>query len=151
MGTTHRILCAKQKKYRELFNLSGHILCSSTGDLSQGRTTTKHLQEIQKMMAEKATPRSKFQGMIVFMSMFSDIEFWTNQNESKCSQSAVEVASSAREFAQGRWSFLGPRDEEKWYGTSDDKPKGKLDIDDTNKNRRSPHERTSCIPMFLPA
>ena len=38
--------------------------------------------------------------------------------------SAVEVASYAREFAHGRWSSPGPRDEEKWYGTSDKKPKG---------------------------
>ena len=48
----------------------------------------------------------------MFMRMFNDIEWWTNQNEPKCLQAAVEVASYPREFEQGRWSFLGPGSEE---------------------------------------
>ena len=57
--------------------------------------------------------------------MSNDIEWWTKQNESTCVQNAVEVVNYARDFAHGRWSFLDPGDEDKWYGTSDVKPKEK--------------------------
>ena len=68
-------------------------------------------------MAEKGISPSELQARITFMSLFNDIEPWKNQNESKCVHSAAEVASSAREFAQGLWSLRGLGDEDKWYGT----------------------------------
>ena len=59
------------------------------------------------------------------MSMLDDIEWWTRQNESKCLRNAVEVANYPRNLAHGRWSSLGPREDETWNGTSNDKPKEK--------------------------
>ena len=44
-------------------------------------TTTKILQEIKKMMADKNTSPSEFQGRIIFMSMLNHIEWRTRENE----------------------------------------------------------------------
>ena len=38
-----------------------------------------------------------------------------------------QVANYARRFPRGRWSFLGPGSENKWYGTYSDKPDGAWD------------------------
>ena len=38
-----------------------------------------------------------------------------------------EGASYARNFSQGRWSFLGPGSEKKWYSTHESKPQGERD------------------------
>ena len=32
----------------------------------------------------------------------------------------------AKRFSRGHWTFVGPGDEKKWYGTRDYKPEGKL-------------------------
>ena len=122
------------------------IECRSTGEFSQGHHH-KHLQEIKKMMAETGTFLSELQGRIIFLRMFNDMEWWTNQNEPKCLHSAVEVAL---EFAQGRGSCLGPGNEEAWCGTSDNKPKRTCGTPSHKNVRIIPHEGTSCIVMFLP-
>ena len=54
--------------------------------LFQGHTTTINLQEIDKIMAERGTSPSEFQERIKFRRMFNNIEWWTNQNESKSYQ-----------------------------------------------------------------
>ena len=45
----------------------------------------------------------------------------------KCVMSSCKVANYARRFLLGRWSFLGPGSEKKWYGTYSDKPDGDWD------------------------
>ena len=40
---------------------------------------------------------------------------------------SVTVANYARRFSRGRWSFLGPGSEKKWYRTYSDKPGGDWD------------------------
>ena len=68
------------------------------------------------MMVEKDPSPPEFQGKTVFMTLSNDIESWRDQND--------EVQDYAREFAHGRWSSLGPGEEEKWYGTSESIPEG---------------------------
>ena len=76
--------------------------------------------------------------------MSNDIEWWTKQNESTCVQNAVEVVNYARDFAHGRWSFLDPGDEDKWYGIRDNKPKGEMELPSRTKvDGLVPRERTS--------
>ena len=81
MVKTHRILC--KAKNRELHDFTGHPV-QFDWRMHQGHTTTQILQEIKKMMAEKIGFPSEFQGRIIFMSMFNDIEQWTSQKESTC-------------------------------------------------------------------
>ena len=45
----------------------------------------------------------------------------------ECELSANLVSIYARRFSPGRWSFLGPGSEKKWYSTHDSKPQGEWD------------------------
>ena len=58
-----------------------------------------------------------FTGRIIFMSMFNDISRRSKDNEQECELSAQLVSTHARRFSPGKWSFLGPGSEKKWYST----------------------------------
>ena len=79
------------------------------------------------------------------MSLFNHIGWWTGQDDPKCSRDAVEVANCAPHFGHGRWSFLGPGNEEKWYGTSNDTPKGKWNDIAHTHNRIIPIEHPNVL------
>ena len=49
------------------------------------------------------------------------------KNEQECELNANLVSIYARRFSPGRWSFLGPGSEKKWYSTHDSKPQGEWD------------------------
>ena len=53
--------------------------------------------------------------------MFNDIEWKTN--DENCISNAEKVKNYAMKFSPGYWTFLGPRSEEKWYGSSSYAPK----------------------------
>ena len=59
--------------------------------------------------------------------MFNDIDWTKSGNYPECILNAREVSDHAKKFQQGHRSFLGPGDEEKWYGTCIYKPDGKWD------------------------
>ena len=61
------------------------------------------------------------------MSMYNDILWREKGNTEKCVQNFIRIATYVRRFPRGRWSFLGPGSEEKWYGTYSDKPDGNWD------------------------
>ena len=61
------------------------------------------------------------------MSMFTDISWGSKENERECELSAQLVSMSAKRFSPGRWSFLGPGSEKKWYSTYIDRPQGEWD------------------------
>ena len=61
------------------------------------------------------------------MSMFNDISWGSQDNEQECELSANLVSIHARIFSPGRWSFLGPGSEKKWYSTDKERPGGQWD------------------------
>ena len=61
------------------------------------------------------------------MSMFNDISRASKDNEQECELSANLVSIYAKRFSPGRWSFLGPGSEKKWYSTHGGKPHGEWD------------------------
>ena len=63
-----------------------------------------------------------FTGRIIFMSMFNDISWGSKHNEQECELSAKLVSIYAKRFSPGKWSFLGPGSEKKWYSTHESKP-----------------------------
>ena len=69
----------------------------------------------------------EFTGRIIFMSMFNDISSGSKDNDQECELSAKLVSIYARKFSPGRWSFLGPGSEKKWYFTHESKPQGECD------------------------
>ena len=87
-----------------------------------GFTTLAILEEIQKFVIEL-----QFEGRIIFMSMYNDIIWRERGNTEKSETNSVTVANYVRRFPHGRWSFLGPGSEKKWYGTCSDKPDEKWD------------------------
>ena len=89
-----------------------------------GFTTLGILNEIQKMMAESRCEPEQFQGRIIFMSMFNDIMWSTPGNEENCVANTLNVATHAKRFPLGCWSYLGPGCEKMWYGTHVNKPNG---------------------------
>ena len=73
-----------------------------------GFTTWGILDEIQKMMTESKCEPEQFQGRIIFMSMYSDIDWTKRGNKENCIASALRVTEYARRFTQGLWD-LDPR------------------------------------------
>ena len=79
-----------------------------------GFTTLQLVQEVQKFMNKMSDP-DQFQGQIIFMSMFNDIILGIKVNETECIDNSTLVSLFAKRFPAGRWSFLGPGSETKWY------------------------------------
>ena len=76
------------------------------------------------MMAELKCEPEQLQGRIIFMTMFNDIVWWTPGNEENCVANSINVATYAKMFLFGCWSYLGLDCEKKWYGTHVNKPNG---------------------------
>ena len=77
-------------------------------------TTLQFISKVQEFMT-KMGDSSQFKGRIIFMSMFNDIIWWSEDNERECSANATLVSIVAKRFPAGRWSFFGPGSEKKWY------------------------------------
>ena len=97
---------------------------NSSGKISPGFTTLWILTEIQKMMAELKCEPEQLQGRIIIISMYNDIIWATPGNEENCLANSVKVATYAKRFPFGCWSYLGPGCEKKWYETHVNKPNG---------------------------
>ena len=52
------------------------------------------------------------------MSVFNDIEW--KKNDEQCISNAKNVKNYSKRFLPGRWTFLCPGSEKKWYGSSYD-------------------------------
>ena len=91
-----------------------------------GFTSLQLVDKVQEFMTKMGN-RSQFQGRIIFMSMFNDITWRSTDNERECIANATLVSLFAKRFPAGRWSFLGPGSEKKWYSTYIDRPRGEAD------------------------
>ena len=85
-------------------------------------TTLQLLQEIQRTMEKNKNQPEKLKDPIIFMSMYNDIDWEKEGNKEVRLAKSADVAAYARRFPEGHWSCLGPRTEEKWYGTHIRKP-----------------------------
>ena len=74
-----------------------------------GFSSLSILQEIQKDLARKNIQPEEFKDRIIFMSMFSDIEWKTPDDN--CISNAEKVKNYAMRFSQGHGTFLGPGSE----------------------------------------
>ena len=91
-----------------------------------GFTTLKLIGEVQKFMNKMSDP-ARFQGRIIFKSMFNDIIWRSTDNERECIANATLVSLFTKRFPAGRWSFLGPGSEKKWYTSYNGRPRGECD------------------------
>ena len=92
-----------------------------------GFTTMQLCHKVQEFLSKMSKQPEEFTGRIIFMSMFNDISWRSKDNEQECELSAKLVSINARRFSPGRWSFLGPGSEKKWYRTHEYKPQGEWD------------------------
>ena len=56
------------------------------------------------------------------MAMSKETDWDQKRNEEVCKQNSASVSACAKLLLEGRWTFLGSGDEEKWYGTLSFKP-----------------------------
>ena len=88
-------------------------------------TTLQLCNKVHEFLSGMSTEREDFTGRIMFMSMLNDIS--SQDNEQECELSAQLVSMYAKRFSPGRWSFLLPGSEKKWYSTHEYKPQGERD------------------------
>ena len=74
-------------------------------DIFPGFTTLQLVDKVQEFMPKMCDP-SQLQGRIIFMSMFNDIIWGSEDNERECELNANLVSIYARRFPAGRWSFF---------------------------------------------
>ena len=91
-----------------------------------GFTTLQLVQEVEQFMNKMGEPE-QLQGRIIFMSIFNDIIWRSKDNEKECIANSKLMSFFAKRFSAGRWSFLGPGSETKWYATNSERPGGERD------------------------
>ena len=96
-------------------------------NIFQGFTILQLSNEIQELLSRLSVEPENFAGRIICMSMFNDISWRSQDNAQECELSAQLVPIDAKRFSPGRWSFLGPGSEKKWYFTYESKPQGEWD------------------------
>ena len=77
----------------------------------------------------------------MFMSVYSDIEYWRKSDRNECCGTATRVAQDVRNFYPGQWSFLGPGDENKWNGSLTNKPE--------DYDARMCEQRAPCFQVLI--
>ena len=92
-------------------------------DLRHCRFFKRSKNDLQKWNIEPET----FTYRIIFMSMFNDIDWTRKRNDGSSIANSEKVKAYAKRFSQGHWTFPGPGDEKKWYGTLSYTPEGKWD------------------------
>ena len=92
-------------QYRTLDTIDGEPM-EFEWNIFPGFTTLQLCNKVQEFMSKMSDP-SEFKGRIIFMSMFNDISWRSEDNERECNANADLVSVCARRFPVGRWSFLG--------------------------------------------
>ena len=82
---------------------------------------------VQEFLTKMSKQPEDFTGRIIFMSMFNDISWRSQDNEQECETNANFVSIHARRISPGRWSFIGPGSGKKWYSTQESKPRRERD------------------------
>ena len=112
-------------QYRTLDTIDGEPT-KFEWNIFPGFTTLQLINKVQEFMNKMGAPE-QFQARIIFMSMFNDIKWGYKDNETDCIANSTLVSLFARRFPAGRWSFLRPGSEKKWYSTYNERPGGKWD------------------------
>ena len=113
-------------QYRALDTIDGEPM-EFEWNIFPGFTTLQLCNKVQEFLSKMSEEPEDFTGRIIFMSMFNDISWGSKDNEQECELSAQLVSIYAKRFSPGRWSFLGPGSEKKWYSTHESRPQGEWD------------------------
>ena len=92
-----------------------------------GFTTLQLCGKINDLLSDLGQTPETFTGRILFMSMFNDISCDRKGNKDECLANAGVVKVLAKKFGIGKWSFIGPGSEKKWYSGEENSPQGACD------------------------
>ena len=92
-----------------------------------GFTTLQLCGKVTDLLSRLGETPETFTGRILFMSMFNDISCDKKGNEEECLANAKVVSILAKKFGKGKWSFIGPGSEKKWYSMEENSPQGNWD------------------------
>ena len=105
----------KPPQYRTLDTIDGEPMAFEW-NIFPRFTKLQLVDKVQEFINKMGDP-AQFQGGIIFMSMFNDIIWGSEDNERECIANAILVTLFAKRFPARRWSFFGPGSEKKWYST----------------------------------
>ena len=108
-------------EYRALHTIDGEPV-EFEWNIFLGFTTLQLCNKVQEFLSKMSIESEDFTGRIIFMSMFNDISWGSKDNEREDELSAMLVSIYAKRFSKGKWSFLGPGSEKKWYSTREYQP-----------------------------
>ena len=114
-----------ERNYRDFEIVSGEST-EFEWNIFPGFTSLQLCDKISDLLSSLGQSPETFTGRILFMSMFNDISCEKKGNKEECSKYAEFVATFARRFVIGQWSFIGPGSEKKWY-PSENSPQGAWD------------------------
>ena len=114
------------QQYRTLDTIDGEPM-EFEWHMFSGLTTLQLCNKVQEFLSKMSVEPEDFTGRIIFMSMFNDISWGSEDNEQECELNANLVSIYVRRLSPGRWSFFGPGSEKKWYSICDSKPQGEGD------------------------
>ena len=109
-----------------------------------GFTPVEILPEIQKDPKARQINPEPFEGKILFMSVFNDIDWTKDEKSLGCISNSKDVRYHTKRFQRGHRSFLGPGNDEK-YETYSHKPVGEWD---NEANQMIEHYKQSGHPVF---
>ena len=100
--------------------------CNSSWNVSQDsppcRSATKSKSSCQKWAKDQKNSQDGSSSFRCSTTSHGD-----KDNEQECNAHADLVPKNAKRFPPGRWSFLGPGSEKKWYSTYNERPQGEWD------------------------
>ena len=114
-------------------NFNSPILTENCLELTENRVRVEYfprtylIGDPPKDLQDQNIEPEHFEGRIIFISMFNDIDWTKVGNSEKCMWNSEQFKNYAKRFSRGHWSFLGPGDEKKWNGTLNYTPEGKWD------------------------
>ena len=122
--THYRILSGEDKltwfksswQYRTLETIDGEPM-EFEWNIFLGFTTLQLCYKVQEFMSKMCIQPEDITGRIIFMSMFNESHGDLKKISKNANRSAQLVSVYAKRFSPGRWSFLGPGSEKKWYST----------------------------------
>ena len=114
-----------EKSYRDFDGINGEPT-EFEWNIFQGFTTLQLCGKINDLLSDWGKTPETFTGKILFMSMLNDISCDRKDNKDECLANAEVVKVLARRFGIGRWSFMGPGSEKKWY-SAENSPRGAWD------------------------
>ena len=85
-------------------------------NIFQGFATLQFCNKVQELMTKMDDP-SQLKRRTVFMSMFNDIIWGSEDNERECITNVTLVTLFAIKIPAGRWSVLWSGSEKKWFST----------------------------------